>query len=569
MSLRDSEEILEMKILNVYPIDDEFLEGDETVVVTLLPNSEYIIDMQNDSKTIIIQDNELPDIQFSQPSMCGEESITKPQIKLELSLIASEDITVNYMVTEMLAKKGEDYTIETNKIIIPAGSQEVTVPIIIKNDSKAEDDETVVITLVSAGEANIGHHEKHFYTIINDDGPLSANVVHDKIYGSVLGFRAGCSMGAAVEMVRDIDLIEEYHDGPLDKFLPYVHYRSQWSHPAGATEDGGERHKLMCTAIIEKQDRITAEDLVKIWIRDCEIEDMYYMTQSFDRTLLSYAKWGFPADQLLKSKFGMPKNLGEHIHLAARVFQAIPCVNVGDPDAVIEDVNEIGKLYYENQNDDAFAWGKVYNIAMALAMLPDATVNSVIEESLKYATQEMKTEIEAGLAIVDKYSDPMDRGLRDDLNMMYSDPASPYCVDSRIQKHKLSSIYENVTCAFAILKATMGNVKQAVIIAVNRGRDSDCTAASAGALAGALSGTKTIPKEWIIKLDEGIKNNPYTNSHLLNKATADGLYRAFQNRVKKMKEYVLKMEKQYDNKLPDDIRKKKQYVKLIEKVGGI
>jgi hypothetical protein len=115
----------------------------------------------------------------------------------------------------------------------------------------------------------------------------------------------------------------------------------------------------------------------------------------------------------------------------------------------------------------------------------------------------------------------------------------------------------------------MGNVKQAVIIAVNRGRDSDCTAASAGALAGALSGTKTIPKEWIIQLDEGIKNNPYTNSHLLNKATADGLYQAFQNRVRKMKEYVLKMEKQYDNKLPDDIRKKKQYVKLIEKVGGI
>jgi hypothetical protein len=125
---------------------------------------------------------------------------------------------------------------------------------------------------------------------------------------------------------------------------------------------------------------------------------------------------------------------------------------------------------------------------------------------------------------------------------MYSDPASPYYIDSRIQKHKLSSIYENVTCAFAIFKATMGNVKQAVIIAVNRGRDADCTAASAGALAGALSGTKTIPKEWIIQLDEGIKNNPYTNSHLLNKATADGLYRAFQNRVRKMKEYVLKMD---------------------------
>ena len=86
-------------------------------------------------------------------------------------------------------------------------------------------------------------------------------------------------------------------------------------------------------------------------------------------------------------------------------------------------MNDLGRLYYENPNDDAFAWGAVYSAAIALAMLPDATI-------------------------------------------------------------------ENVTYAFALFKATRANIGQSVIIVVNRGYDTDCTAASAGALCGAFSGTK-------------------------------------------------------------------------------
>ncbi|MFC1716816.1 hypothetical protein ACFL6S_24320 [Candidatus Poribacteria bacterium] len=42
--------------------------------------------------------------------------------------------------------------------------------------------------------------------------------------------------------------------------------------PPGTTEDGVERQKLMLIAIIEKQDRITAEDVVKILLRDIKPE---------------------------------------------------------------------------------------------------------------------------------------------------------------------------------------------------------------------------------------------------------------------------------------------------------
>ncbi len=355
-------------------------------------------------------------------------------------------------------------------------------------------------------------------------------------------------MGAATEYNWPQKRLEEMF-GLVDEFIPYVHYGDTWSHPAGTTEDGGERHKLMCTAIIEKQDRINADDLLEVWLRDCEVEDMYHMTQPYDRILLGYAKWGVPPGDMPQTKYGSPYDLGEHIHLTARTFQAVPCINAGDPENAIADMNDLGRLYYEDPEDDAFAWGAVYNAAMALALLPDATVESVIEGALKYATPEIEDEIRHALDITDKYEDPMNRDLWKELSDMYMEPDSKYYAFDRIEKYINSSIYENVSYAFALFKATNANVEQSVIIATNRGYDTDCTAASAGALCGAFAGATTIPKDWIETLDAGIANNPYTNAHFTNKGTADGLYRALQSKVYKMqaegemKEYVDLMKK--------------------------
>ncbi|KXB07887.1 hypothetical protein AKJ55_01750 [candidate division MSBL1 archaeon SCGC-AAA382M17] len=293
------------------------------------------------------------------------------------------------------------------------------------------------------------------------------------------------------------------------------------------------------------------------------------MTQPFDRILLNYAKWGIPGHDLPVTKYGTPFDLGEHIHLTARTFQAVPCINAGDPENAIADMNELGKLYYEDPNDDAFAWGSVYNAAMSLAMVPGATVKSVIEDALEFASPEIEKEIRFALAITDKYDNPMNRDMWQELTDMYADPDSPYYAFDRIEKYRLSSIYENVTYAIALFKATRGNVKQSVIIATNRGRDTDCTAASAGALAGALTGTSTIPKDWMKTLQSGIENNPYTNSHMSNKAIADGIYRALQNKVRRMREEVKKKQARESGQLTGQDAKKNAYVKLMQKYNVI
>lgn len=551
----------------IKPVDDLILEGDETVTITLVADDAYTIDPENASKTIVIQDNELPDVQFLLPCS-GEPESSSENIKVTLSKAGSADVRIDYKVSGALAQNpAEDFKFSSGTLLIPAGSTEGSIPLNIINDNIAEDDETIIFEIVNAVNANIGLNEKHYYTIINDDGEVPRSSVYDKIYGIILGSRGGSSLGAVVEGVGEMDEIEKLY-GTFNEFLACNHYDVYWSHPAGGTEDGIERQKGICTAIIEKQDRITAEDLMKIWVRDYEIKDMYFMTQPYDKTLLAYAKWGCTPEELPGAKYGgMPGDLGDHIHLTARVFHPIPAINAGDPEGAIKDMKEIGRLYYENKNDDAFAWGGVYNAALTLAMLPGATVNSVIEDALKYATPEMRTEIEYGLSIAGKYSDPMDRRFREELNNMYADPESPYNANKRMTKYIGSSIYENVTCSFAILKASKGNVELAVKIANNRGRDTDCTAASAGGMAGALTGTTTIPEEWIEYLEKGMSDNPYTNSHMPDKATAQALYRALQNKLKRMAEELKVAEKQYGKKLPAELAYTKNYLDLMQKSG--
>ena len=553
--------------LTIKPVEDLVVTGNKTVTITLLPDSAYTIDPKNATKTIIIQDAEMPVVQFLLPCSNWPES-SKGEVQLTLSKVVSHDVKIDYAVSGVLAKNGVDFDLPTGSLVIPAGTAKISMPLNVVNNNVAEDDKTIIIRLTNATNANIGLNKKHYYTVTNDDGDVPRSPIYDKIYGIILGSRSGSSLGMIDEWVGQLEDVEKLY-GVLTEFIPCNHYDIFWSHPAGGTEDGIERQKCISTAIIEKQDRITAEDLMKTWIKDFTMEDMNFMTQPYDRILLAYTKWGVPAEELPNTKYGMPYDLGDHIHLTARVFHPIPAINAGDPESAIRDTKEIGRIYYENKNDDAFTWGGVYNAALTLAMLPGATVNSVIEGALKYATPEMRTEIEHGLAIADKYTDPMDRNFRVELNAMYADTLSPYCASKRMTKYIGSSIYENVTCSFAIFKLTKGNVKQAVIIATNRGRDTDCTSASAGAMAGALTGTTTIPKEWVDQLEVGMKNTPYTNSFMTNKATSQALYRAFQNKLKRMTKELKISENQYGKNLPQEDAKKKKYLNLMHEIGVI
>ncbi|TFH16942.1 MAG: ADP-ribosylglycohydrolase family protein [Lentisphaerales bacterium] len=79
------------------------------------------------------------------------------------------------------------------------------------------------------------------------------------------------------------------------------------------------------------------------------------------------------------------------------------------------------------------------------------------------------------------------------------------------------------------------NVRKAIVTSVNFGRDTDCTAASAAGLVAALAGPDTIPQKWVDQVEQGTINNPYTNSKLTIRETADGMFSALRNRADRQK----------------------------------
>ena len=86
-----------------------------------------------------------------------------------------------------------------------------------------------------------------------------------------------------------------------------------------------------------------------------------------------------------------------------------------------------------------------------------------------------------------------------------------------------------------------GDTKQAIIAGVNTGRDVDCLPAVAAGIAGALSGTSSIPAKWIQQVDAATKKNPFSNTQRTMRENSNGLYKAVKNRLDKMKEYYDRM----------------------------
>ena len=86
-----------------------------------------------------------------------------------------------------------------------------------------------------------------------------------------------------------------------------------------------------------------------------------------------------------------------------------------------------------------------------------------------------------------------------------------------------------------------GITRDAIIAAVNMGRDTDCLAAVSAGISGALTGASSIPQEWIDQVDKASKENIYTNSQRTLRETSDGLYNAYKARLKRQKEYATSM----------------------------
>jgi hypothetical protein len=158
-------------VLPISPINDAINEDNETVTVGLLPAPEYTMaTTAPQTVTITSEDTGAVGVGFTVAESSGNETVTGPLLSVQLSKVATQPVSVNYAVSGGSATGGGvDYTLAAGTITLLPSTNNQSFRITVVNDTTAETNETIRVTLSSPVNAVLDGISTHTYTIIDDD----------------------------------------------------------------------------------------------------------------------------------------------------------------------------------------------------------------------------------------------------------------------------------------------------------------------------------------------------------------------------------------------------------------
>jgi hypothetical protein len=154
--------------VTITPLDDSTFETNETVIVTLTLLSHYRVGVSAVA-TAVIEDNEVGVSIVAEGSSSESGSSTGLFVITRTGTIVS-DLTVNFSVAGT-ATRPADYSSFSNSVVIPAGTNAVSIPVEAVNDTVAEGTETVVASLL-AGAGYTVRAPSSATVLILDDEPV-------------------------------------------------------------------------------------------------------------------------------------------------------------------------------------------------------------------------------------------------------------------------------------------------------------------------------------------------------------------------------------------------------------
>jgi hypothetical protein len=161
------------KLVRVPVTGDTLSEAAERFSLTLTSPSRASISRATGTATITDNDP-LPVVQFTSGSASGGESSTSPTVKVSLSSVSGQQVTVGVTATGGTATVADDFTVHSPVSFAP-GEVSADVPLTIVDDNVAETDETAQLTLGNAVGAAIGSPGTFTYTL-DDNDPSSLTV---------------------------------------------------------------------------------------------------------------------------------------------------------------------------------------------------------------------------------------------------------------------------------------------------------------------------------------------------------------------------------------------------------
>ena len=128
----------------------------------------------------------VPTITLSITPSSRTESFTTPsEIKATLSNTYGANTTVNLSFSGTATGSGVDYTLSGNSIVVTAGSLENSITLTNVPDILHEENETVIVDIVSTVNGTENGTQQETYTIIDDDNPPNAILEVLSIYNPI------------------------------------------------------------------------------------------------------------------------------------------------------------------------------------------------------------------------------------------------------------------------------------------------------------------------------------------------------------------------------------------------
>jgi ADP-ribosylglycohydrolase len=314
-----------------------------------------------------------------------------------------------------------------------------------------------------------------------------------RIHGCLLGGAIGDAMGGPVESLH-YDVIRRDW-GRVDQLLPYrtpgggrPRVNGQRRVEAGAYTDDTLHALLISWTIARRNGRITAQDLAEIWFEHADIVlDLWYTEKI---SLYRWALAGVPAEEA--GRDSVPADN------AVIGIAPIGLINAGDPRQAAQDAYQVAGL----MNDGPSRTGaSTVASAVAAAMVPGATVQSVIQAAREHSEPPMREAIDRAVRLAEQCTGDVEFTERfyRDLLVEWPYAARMAQLGGRVVGPQNSwgvDVHEVVPAALGHFVLADGDPAATIVGCVNFGRDCDSIASIGGHIAGALRGVEVLPSSW-------------------------------------------------------------------------
>jgi ADP-ribosylglycohydrolase len=342
---------------------------------------------------------------------------------------------------------------------------------------------------------------------------VTADLLESRAVGCLAGAAIGDALGGATEGWESHE-IQVHFGGWVEGVVESIRHQRDLVKPFspfwkgdGHVTDDTLMTRVLVDAYATKRDHLDAYDVERLllpaivdekrWIPELDREDLLY------HRLFLAEKW-----LVLKLRYGHadPRDagVGNIVNCGAAMYIApVGLANAGDPDGAYAEALDLTSAHQSSYGREAAA---VLAAAVADAVRPDATPESVVATALRVANDGTRSAIEAVAGAASTLDGWRDGGLArlrtafspfDTVGDVYAQPGPTARTPSRVYA------IEEVPIALGLLLATNGDYTETMLGGVNYGRDADSIASMGGALAGALG--SIVPADWIDEIGTASK----------------------------------------------------------------